>query len=112
MSALGAQTAIQGMKDAAAQSAYQQAATGAASAATGGGYDYNSAQQAKLANLTGASSTLPKTPANLIGAAAASQANPAMATAASLINQGYGGTQENKNGFTLPATSGITFGGG
>jgi hypothetical protein len=83
-------------KDAAAMQAATAQAGMTGSAITGGGIDVNALNQAKLANLSAASSYLPKTSANLAGSNL-NPVNPAMPTA--------------KSQFQLPSTTGLTFGG-
>jgi hypothetical protein len=80
---------------AAAQAAAAQAGM-AGSAITGGPIDMTSLNQAKLANLSAASSYLPQTAANLAGSNMA-PVNPAMPKA--------------KYQFQMPSTNDLTFGG-
>ena len=83
-------------KDSAALQAATAQAGMAGSAVTGGGIDVNALNQAKLANLSAASSYLPRTAANLAGSNL-SPVNPAMPTA--------------KRQFQIPITRDLTFGG-
>jgi len=84
-------------KDSAASQAASAQAGMAGSAVTGGGIDVNALNQAKLANLSAASSYLPRTAANLAGSNL-TPVNPAMPNA-------------KQSQFQLPSTTGVTFGG-
>ena len=89
--------ALQKMKDQTAVQEYSKTAQAAGSAVTGGGYDINAANQAKLTNLGAASPMLPQTMANAAGSTLPTE-NPALAR------------QPNKQ-FNMPSMSGIQFGG-
>ena len=84
-------------KDSAASQAASAQAGMAGSAITGGGIDVNALNQAKLANLSAASSYLPRTAANLAGSNLA-PVNPAMPNA-------------KQSQFQIPITADLTFGG-
>jgi hypothetical protein len=102
--------ARQQLEDAQAQEAASQQYAAAGAAATGGGYDINSAREDALKNLGAAAGTLPNTAANRLARGA--NTNPAMTTAASqLANMGAGGTAQRQNAFTLPQAKNLTFGG-
>ena len=88
---LGRQQAYQQAVDSAAQSAARSASGMAGAAQTGGPVDVSSAAASKLAMLGASSGQLPATPANLAGTAATRPATV--------------------NAFSLPNTSGVTFGG-
>lgn len=88
---LGRQQAYQQAVDSAAQAAAKAASGSAGSAQTGGGIDVAGAAAQKLATLGSSSGQLPATSANMAGTAAAKP------TAS--------------NAFSLPNTSGVTFGG-
>lgn len=95
------------MKDAAALQKQQEQAFAAGSQATGAAYDPNALAASRMANLGAASSTLPKTAANLAGGAGSTK-NPALTTAASNpSNTAY----SSKSSFQLPDTEGIKLGG-
>jgi hypothetical protein len=87
---LGRQQAYQQALDSASQAAAKAAARQAGAAQTGGPIDVAGTAAAKLANLGTSAGQLPVTAANLAG-------SPAKVAAA--------------NQFTLPSTSGVTFGG-
>jgi len=92
---LGMLNQYQKSQDAAASMALQQQAAAGGAAQVGGAYDINAQQAAQKANLNMASSALPKTDANISGMSK----NPAMTTA------------KSANQFSMPNTSGLTFGG-
>jgi type IV secretory pathway VirB10-like protein len=97
--------ALKAAEDAAARQRSLLAAQGAGAAATGTGYDINTARQGAMANLGAASGTLPSTGANVMNP---TMVNPAMTTAANL---GAGGGSQRVNQFAVPSASGLTFGG-
>lgn len=97
--------ALKAAEDSAARQRSLLAAQGAGAAATGTGYDVNTARQGAMANLGAASGTLPSTGANMLNP---TMVNPAMTTAANL---GAGGGNQRVNQFAVPSASGLTFGG-
>ena len=97
--------ALKAAEDAAARQRSLLAAQGAGAAATGTGYDINTARQGAMANLGAASGTLPSTGANMLNP---TMVNPAMTTSANL---GAGGGSQRVNQFAVPSASGLTFGG-
>jgi len=97
--------ALKAAEDAAALQRSLIAAQGAGAAATGTGYDINTARAGALSNLGAASGVLPSTGANV----PPTMVNPAMTTA--MANQGSGGGTSRINQFAIPSASGLTFGG-
>lgn len=97
--------ALKAAEDAAALQRSLLAAQGAGAAATGTGYDINTARAGALSNLGAASGVLPSTGANVQNPTV----NPAMTTA--MANQGSGGGTSRINQFAIPSASGLTFGG-
>ena len=98
--------ALKAAEDAAALQRSLLAAQGAGAAATGTGYDINTARAGALSNLGAASGVLPSTGANVQNP---TMVNPAMTTA--MANQGSGGGTSRINQFAIPSASGLTFGG-
>jgi hypothetical protein len=96
------------MKDAQALQKQQEQAFAAGSQATGGAYDPNAVAASRMANLGAASSTLPKSAANL-AAGLGNAKNPALTTAASAtpLNSAY----TSSSAFQLPDTEGLILGG-
>jgi hypothetical protein len=96
------------MKDAQALQKQQEQAFAAGSQATGGAYDPNAVAASRMANLGAASSTLPKSAANMAGGVNSAK-NPALTTAASAkpLNSGYA----SSSAFQLPNTEGLILGG-
>ena len=103
---IGGMNALKAAEDAAARQRSLLAAQGAGAAATGTGYDINTARQGALSNLGAASGVLPSTGANVPNP---NMINPAMTTA--MANQGAGGGSSRVNQFAVPSASGLTFGG-
>jgi hypothetical protein len=97
---------MQEFADQNAANAYNKSLTMGAENVTGD-FDFSKTKQGALQQLGAASGTLPQTDANLL--ANIYGLNPAATTAANAVNKT--GVTKDKSQYTMPNTSGLTFGG-